>query len=390
MGKLGVLGDANLFLINPAGILFGQNASLDVKGSFVGTTADSVVFGDGFEFSASNPSAPPLLTINIPNGLRFRDNPGDIVNRSKTLDSTGTGLVGLQAQPGKNISLIGGEVSLDGGVIFALGGRVELGGLNTAGTIGINADSGLSFPENVERGNVFLRNSSTIQIQSEGSSIAINSKNLEITEGSVLFAGIAPGLGSQEVRGGDIVINATHKILVDGIGANGSRSGIYSSVLNQGLGNTGKIQITTSNLSFTNGGTINSTLSGTGSIGDIVINASNNIFLDNNSRIINQIDATGSGSTGNINISAKNLSLTNGSIISSLNKGKGISGNINIDANDTIFVDGSLEPFVSAISSYVDQTGDDRSFVLGEHSYGYRSKFLVFVVGNLNSDYQFF
>jgi large exoprotein involved in heme utilization and adhesion len=90
LGKLGVLGDANLFLINPAGILFGQNASLDVKGSFVGTTADSVVFGDGFEFSASNPSAPPLLTINIPNGLRFRDNPGDIVNRSKTLDSTGS------------------------------------------------------------------------------------------------------------------------------------------------------------------------------------------------------------------------------------------------------------------------------------------------------------
>ncbi|MDJ0747259.1 MAG: filamentous hemagglutinin N-terminal domain-containing protein [Xenococcaceae cyanobacterium MO_167.B27] len=79
-GVLGVLGNANLYLINPNGILFGENARLDVNGSFFATTADSVVFGNGFEFSATNPNQPPLLTIDIPIGLRFRDNPGDIVN----------------------------------------------------------------------------------------------------------------------------------------------------------------------------------------------------------------------------------------------------------------------------------------------------------------------
>jgi filamentous hemagglutinin family protein len=68
LGTLGVLGNANLFLINPNGIVFGPNARLDVGGSFFASTADSILFENGVEFAASNPEAPPLLTINIPIG----------------------------------------------------------------------------------------------------------------------------------------------------------------------------------------------------------------------------------------------------------------------------------------------------------------------------------
>ena len=72
-GTLGVLGNANLFFLNPNGILFGPNASLDLKGSFIGTTADSIIFPDGKQFSATNPEAPPILTVNVqhPIGLQF-------------------------------------------------------------------------------------------------------------------------------------------------------------------------------------------------------------------------------------------------------------------------------------------------------------------------------
>ena len=81
LGTLGVDGAANLFLLNPNGIVFGANARLDINGSFFATTAESIVFEE-FDFSTSNPTAPPLLTINRPIGLRIGETPGEIVVRT--------------------------------------------------------------------------------------------------------------------------------------------------------------------------------------------------------------------------------------------------------------------------------------------------------------------
>lgn len=71
LGTLGVLGNADFFLINPNGIVFGANAKLDIRGSFLASTASSIQFADGSEFSAVNPQAPPLLTINLAPGLQY-------------------------------------------------------------------------------------------------------------------------------------------------------------------------------------------------------------------------------------------------------------------------------------------------------------------------------
>jgi filamentous hemagglutinin family protein len=63
LGTLGVLGSANLFLINPNGIIFGPNASLDVGGAFVASTANAIRLGDKGLFSASDPASSTLLSI---------------------------------------------------------------------------------------------------------------------------------------------------------------------------------------------------------------------------------------------------------------------------------------------------------------------------------------
>ena len=109
-GLIRANGTANLFLINPAGIIFGNNARLNIGGSFLGSTAPGLLFDDGTEFRATDTSA-PVLTINAPIGLNLRGATGDInstgnlnSDRNLTLAASNLDLQG-QLQAGGNLSL---------------------------------------------------------------------------------------------------------------------------------------------------------------------------------------------------------------------------------------------------------------------------------------------
>ncbi len=126
-GTIQTQGNASLFLMNPNGIVFGPNAKLQLGGSFVGTTASSIKFEDGIEFSAVNLTANPVLTVNLPIGLQMGTNPGAIVN---SLNGSESGAY-LQTKKGQTLALIGGDISLKGSFLNASDGHLALGSVGS-------------------------------------------------------------------------------------------------------------------------------------------------------------------------------------------------------------------------------------------------------------------
>ncbi len=373
LGTLGVLGNANLFFLNPNGIIFGQNASLDVRGSFLGTTADSILFPDGNKFSAVNPEAAPLLTVNVqqPIGLQFEGESGIITNAADlavvSRQTSNENETNLAVNPGQTLALIGGNVTIDGAEIISPGSNIILGGLNQGGIVSINPDLSLSFPQGIKRGNVSLINSTVLDVAgNDGGSININAQNIEINDSQVL-AGIGEGNGFENAQAGDIRLDVTETLEVEnsfifnGVNLNalGNSGRILVNaqdvVINDSLittdlvgrGNSGGIIIDTSTLSLTNGGEISASTFGAGDAGAVQVTASEGITLDGEtsdgfpSRILSQVDPDAVGTSGGIVIDTSTLSLTNGGVIDTSTFGEGDAGAVQITATNSVSLSGT-------------------------------------------------
>jgi filamentous hemagglutinin family protein len=363
-GLIKANGTANLFLINPNGIIFGTNARLNIGGSFIASTANSLKFADGTEFSAVNPQIAPLLTINVPIGLQMGANPGRILLQGSGHNFTLGNIAqvqrenspqGLAVEPGRTLAFVGGEIRLEGGTLQAPAGRIELGGYSGSGTIALNSNGSLSFGNSAERSDVAIANRSRINVRTDGGgSININARNLEINYGSILEAGIAENLGSPGAIAGNIEINATGKVAI--AGASLSPKEFFTAIINdvgmQGIGNSGEINITTNLLEVTDGAVLITSTRGVGNPGSININVSDVVyftrqrpFLNKNTDIyssgaFSRVESTGTGQGGNININTGSLFVTDGAVLTASTLGKGSAGNININVRDRVLFDG--------------------------------------------------
>ncbi|MBW4661252.1 MAG: filamentous hemagglutinin N-terminal domain-containing protein [Drouetiella hepatica Uher 2000/2452] len=225
-GLIRANGNANLFLLNPNGIVFGANAQLDIGGSFVGSTANSLQFADGSEFNAIAPQNSPLLTVSTPIGLQFGTAPGSIrvqgtgnqlrLDLSAFAIGQSVGAAGLQVQPGQTLALVGGDVILQGGHLTTAGGRIELGSVVGQGTVRIDPnDWAIDYApirgNRARFGTVQLSQGASVS-SSGGGTIQVQGRQVSLTGGSSF---LVQTLGTE--LGGQLTVNASDSVMISGV-----------------------------------------------------------------------------------------------------------------------------------------------------------------------------
>ncbi|HAX80475.1 MAG TPA: filamentous hemagglutinin [Cyanobacteria bacterium UBA11372] len=393
-GLIRANGGANLYLINPNGIVFGAGARLNIGGSFIGSTANSIRFADGFEFSATNPTAPPLLTINVPIGLQFGSNPGRIINQSQAETSIPLPPlnipfpiptnVGLEVQPGQTLALVGGDIQLNGGNLTASSGQIMLGSVASPGLVSFEPTPlGMNLKyDNIQNfGNIVVSDGSRIdtsgigggRVEIRGGYVTLsNGQIYGVTLGNIDGRGI--DISAQQFRlqdesqistltlgegaGGDVNIHATDLVELRGIGlvryqqflTNYLISGTLNPfdptiVLETGTfssGVAGNIAIDSFRLLVNNGAIAGTATGGTGNGGKMTIraNAVEIISAAINNGTLAEREITGRG--GDINIETERLTVRDGGVVASVTRSQGASGNIAIQATESVEVQRNL------------------------------------------------
>lgn len=417
-GLIQANGSANLFVINPNGIIFGPNALLDVGGSFLASTAHQINFVDGTQFAAKsdsgqNAGSTALLTVSVPIGLQYGNNPAPIQVQGTT----------LQVQPGKTLALVGGDVAIAGGTLTASGGRVDLSAL-AGGTLRLNLNGtnlsvsladetpGISPPP---RADISLTEKAQISVIADnGGSISLQAGNIEVSGESQIVGGIQTLLGAATSQAGNIDLNATGTISLTqssaignqiGFNATGNggninmigeslsmsggaqvsaiafgqgnagrvsvrvnntvelsdfQTGIFSTVESgnsnsqafTGVGNSGGIEIEARSLLMQNGAQLQSSSSGRGNAGMVSVRSHENVTLSGaNTAIFNQVEFAGVGNSEGIEIQARSLSMTEGVQLSTNNIGQGNAGEVSIQVRESIVLSGTNTSIFSNVSS---------------------------------------
>ncbi|MBD2210862.1 filamentous hemagglutinin N-terminal domain-containing protein [Nostoc linckia FACHB-104] len=358
---------ANFILINPSGINFGSTARLDIGGSFLASTAEIVKFADGAEFSATNIATPPLLTVSVPVGLQFGQNPAairiqgqghNVTLPNRIFSPVSRGISnGLAVQPGKTLALVGGGIISEGGTLTAEGGRVDLGSV-AGGLVSLNPNSqgwSLGYEGVSNFRDINLAQKSLADTSGAGSgSIQLQGRNIGIRDGSLA---LIQTQGTESA--GNIDAKATDAVTVVGTTADGLLSS-YLLAETLGAGKSGDINVVAPRVLVQDGAAI-ATFTYTGAVGgNVNINAAQSVQVIGSSPVnpnsfTNITAATfGAGNAGTLNISTAQLSAFSGGTIASLTAGStGAGGNVNINATNLVELVG-VAPAVftpSAISS---------------------------------------
>ncbi|MBD2201049.1 S-layer family protein [Calothrix sp. FACHB-1219] len=356
LGTLGVDGNANLFLINPNGIVFGRNAKLDINGSFIASTASNLKFADGYQFSTAVSSTKPLLTVSAPIGLQFGANPGSIVNRA---------INGLEVQPEKTLALVGGDVILEAGIVRAIDGRIELG--SVAGNSLVNLTPivtgySLGYQGVQEFQNISLsQQANVVTSGNTGDNIQVQSRRLQMSDGSKIQVNTL-GTGTDS----SLTVNAADSIEVIGAAINGQNLSSIATTTNS-TGDGASLIINTPVLKIRDGAQVYTFTNRQGKGGNLTVNAPNSVELSGTGLYPSVLIAVtqGPGNAGTLTINTPVLLIRDGAEASSSTISDGRGGNVIVNASELIQVIGvSANNKPSALIAVTQGQGDAGSLTI--------------------------
>ncbi|NEQ65013.1 MAG: filamentous hemagglutinin N-terminal domain-containing protein [Symploca sp. SIO2D2] len=378
-GIISANGTANLFLLNPNGVIFGSNAQLNIGGSFLATTAEAITFSDG-AFSATNPGN-SVLSMNVPLGVQFGSAAGSITNRSQ---ATRNGqIVGLEVFSGNTLALLGGALNLEGGSVTASQGTIELGsvGDNSFVNLTLNGDNlSLDYPGVQNFQDINLSQNAVVST-SGGRGINIQGRQLRVTQGSQISANT-----DSANPAGNVQVNTTELVEITGSALDSNNNIVFStlSARSNRDGNAGNININTKKLSIRDGGDVSVSsllVGGPGIPGNITVNASEEVELDgvgfngfnpsqfSRSGLFAANSGIGDAANSSITVNTPQLTILNGARISTSTRGPdqdsvaaGDGGNVIVNAQSIelsgVFISGDGQTFNSGLFA---QSGEQLS-----------------------------
>lgn len=365
-GRLKIQGKANLFIVNPNGIIFEKNAKLDINGSVIATTASSVRFQDGAELKpgASDIDSEFFLTTSLPITLDFNNNSGSItVNGSGNqikkespvapirFEQT---LQGLSIPYNQTIGLVGNGLSFNGGVITTGGGNVYLGSLKS-GSVNINSTQNrltLHELDGNEYQDLDLNRQSLIYAEGETvGTVFLTGENINLLDGSFVLS-----QNQSNSSAGLLKFQVAETLTLAGkVGS--VRSNIRSESFKKGKG--ANISISAYKTLLFNGGRIRSNSFGDCNGGDIKIDITDFIEMSNSSIIATTFAP---GNAGNVNLSTSQLRLNAAGISSSTN-GNGNGGALSVNA-DLVEIIGTASTDRASIATTSFSAGDAGDLLL--------------------------
>ncbi len=318
--------NADLFLLNPDGILFGENAEIDVQGAFHATTADTLLMEDAMENQFGAFSGDVRVEVSRPAAFGFLDaSPAEITVQGAS----------LEVADGEILSLVGGDLTLEGAELNAESGRIELISVGSAGEV-IIGDPAFETSSFSRLGTITLSDESELSTGADdddvdpiaGGRINMRGRTLRSTDSST--SSLTRGDGDGNAIGIDLRFERRIELWGESEIATGT---------SDGTGSGGAIFIDARDIVVRDESEIASTTDGDGTSGDVDIEA-DTLTLRGDAEIASDVESDGTAQGGDVIIDARVVALLGDGEaapeISSDTEGEGHAGDLRINASEEI------------------------------------------------------